>query len=54
MPRITAEEFGARLAGLRAQAEKREDDLLVGVVDLLKDVFLEPVPKEDPKGKKKR
>lgn len=48
MPRITVEEFGQRLEDLRAQAEKREDSLLVGLVDLLADTFLEEVPAEPP------
>lgn len=44
---LKAQEFGERLAELRAQAEAREDPLLVDLLDLMKAVFLEPAKRAE-------
>ncbi len=39
---ITAQAFGERLARLRARAEARDDDDQVALLDLLRDLLIEP------------
>lgn len=41
---LSAQQFGERLTELRAQAKSREDPLILGILDLLHQMFLEPVP----------